>query len=80
MKVDPDRFYTPSEVADILRVKTRTLEGWRAQRRGPTWRKVEGSVRYPGRTLQAYLNGWRAVSRLESDVSKERSEPTGEDD
>lgn len=61
---DSDEVLTPREVAAILKVSVRTLESWRSQGRGPRWVKVEGLIRYPGRYLQSYVNGWRAVDRL----------------
>lgn len=78
--VDPERLYTGAEVAGMLRVSVRTVESWRANGRGPRWMRYEGNVRYPGRFLQSYINGWRAVSRLESDVSKEGGNGSPEGD
>lgn len=47
---------TAPEVAKLLRVSPRTLEGWRRQKRGPAHIVVEGAgVRYARAAVEAYL-------------------------
>jgi len=50
---------TPQQVADLLQVKTDTLEAWRGKRVGPTWIKLgEGKrspVRYRRADVDTYL-------------------------
>jgi Helix-turn-helix domain len=50
---------TPQQVADLLQVKTDTLEAWRGKRIGPTWLKLGDSkrspVRYRRADVEAYL-------------------------
>lgn len=36
---------TPKQVADLLNINHRTLEGWRAKRIGPPWVKLGPSIR-----------------------------------
>ena len=33
-------FYTPKEVANLLRINWRTLSNWRMQNKGPRWEKL----------------------------------------
>jgi predicted DNA-binding transcriptional regulator AlpA len=42
----PDQMLTTPELAGLLSMKPRTVEGWRADGTGPLARKVAGSVRY----------------------------------
>ena len=50
---------TPQQVADLLQVKTDTLEAWRGKRIGPSWIKLGDSkrspVRYRRSDVDAYL-------------------------
>ncbi|CAB4199866.1 Helix-turn-helix domain containing protein [uncultured Caudovirales phage] len=50
---------TPQQVADLLQVKTETLEAWRGKRVGPSWIKLgEGKrcpVRYRRDDVDTYL-------------------------
>lgn len=46
---------TPSAAAERLGVKPATLAAWRTQRRGPTWRKIGGSVRYGVDDIDAFV-------------------------
>lgn len=48
-------FLKEKEVADMLRVKRQTLSRWRADGQGPPFVQVEGSIRYPRDSLEAWL-------------------------
>lgn len=37
---------TTAELAERWRMTTRTLERWRAERYGPAWHQLGGSIRY----------------------------------
>jgi predicted DNA-binding transcriptional regulator AlpA len=42
----PDELMTPTEVADYLGLKIKTLHNWRSRRVGPPGMKVGGALRY----------------------------------
>lgn len=50
---------TPQQVADLLQVKTDTLEAWRGKRQGPAWIKLgdgkRSPVRYRRADIETYL-------------------------
>ena len=50
---------TPQQAADLLQVKTDTLEAWRGKRVGPAWIKLGDSkrspVRYRRQDIDTYL-------------------------
>lgn len=50
-----ETLYTPTEVADILKVSYRSLERWRKKQQGPAWIVVGGQIRYPHSDVQAYI-------------------------
>lgn len=56
-----DRFYTTIEVAQMLKVTTRTLQRWRRDGDGPVFVKIGGLVRYSAAALEDYLDAVRAV-------------------
>lgn len=45
---------TPEEVAARLRLKVKTLEGWRNRRKGPPYQKFGKRVLYPLDKLEAW--------------------------
>lgn len=49
-------FYTPTEVADVLRVTSRTLSNKRALGNGPAFFIDGGVIRYPIDALEDYIN------------------------
>ena len=56
------RMYTEEEVSAMLRVSLSQLRKWRIKSNkgrvdGPPFKKVGRLVRYPGRALQAYIDG-----------------------
>jgi predicted site-specific integrase-resolvase len=50
-----EKLLTTSEAAELLRLKTNSLEVWRCQGRGPRFIKLEGAVRYRLEDLKDYL-------------------------
>ena len=50
---------TPAEVAERLRVSTRTLEFWRHQGRGPAFVRVGKRVRYRPDDVEAFIEAQR---------------------
>lgn len=56
-----DTLMTPDEVAELLRVKPRTLESWRYRTTGPRYVRLDGAVRYWRSDVLEFLEG-RAVS------------------
>ena len=49
---------TPKQVADMLQVKTDTLEAWRGKRTGPAWIKLGDGKRSPVRYRQADIDNY----------------------
>ncbi|AZL57777.1 DNA-binding protein [Tabrizicola piscis] len=45
---------TTGELADRLRLTTRTLERWRAAQYGPEWHQMGGSIRYSLADVEAF--------------------------
>lgn len=46
---------TQAELAEYLGLSVRTLEAWRLQRRGPSYIKVGGAVRYPAELVNEFV-------------------------
>jgi hypothetical protein len=40
------RFYTERDLAAVLGVSVKTVQGWRFRSQGPPWRRLCGAVRY----------------------------------
>jgi excisionase family DNA binding protein len=55
------RLLTPAEVAERLRVSTRTLEFWRHQGRGPAFVRVGKRVRYRPDDVEAFIGEQRTA-------------------
>src|SRR5215471_726884 len=56
------RMYTEEEVSELLQVSLSQLRKWRMKKnqrnlQGPPFKKIGRLVRYPGRSLQMYING-----------------------
>lgn len=49
---------TPQQVADLLQVKTETLEAWRGKRTGPSWIKLGKGKRCPVRYRRADVDAY----------------------
>ena len=49
------RFYSEREIALILAVSVKTVQGWRFRRGGPPWVKFAGSVRYSIAELEQWI-------------------------
>jgi len=47
-------YLTQRELADRWRLSGRTLERWRAERYGPAWVNIGGSIRYPMRDIEEF--------------------------
>ncbi len=45
---------TPADVARRWRMSPRTLERWRARRKGPPWLRLRGRIRYRHADVLAY--------------------------
>jgi excisionase family DNA binding protein len=50
-----DDLLKQAEVAVLARVSVRTVEGWRAHRKGPPFVKVGGQVRYSKEAVLRWL-------------------------
>lgn len=46
---------TPKQVANMLGVNHRTLDNWRAEKKGPPYYKVEGFIRYKEDEVRQWL-------------------------
>lgn len=55
----PGAFVTQRELAERWKVSGRTLERWRAERYGPAWVCIGGSIRYTMRDVLAWEAGHR---------------------
>jgi len=49
-------FLTTKDLAERLKLSTRTLETWRARKVGPPYLKAGKSVRYDRRAVQEWLS------------------------
>jgi predicted DNA-binding transcriptional regulator AlpA len=49
-------FLNENQVAQQLGVSIATVRRWRAQNKGPRFRKIGASVRYAGRDLKAWID------------------------
>jgi hypothetical protein len=65
MSLEPDRFYTTVEVAEILSCATVTLEQWRARDMGPPYVKLAPKcVRYRGADLATWLAAHTVATKV----------------
>jgi hypothetical protein len=52
------RFYSERDLAEVLGVSIKTLQGYRLRGRlGPPWKKLGGSVKYPADQFEQW---WQA--------------------
>jgi hypothetical protein len=49
------RFYSERDLAVVLGVSVKTVQGWRFRGQGPAWKKFSGAVRYPVDQLDAWV-------------------------
>jgi len=56
---------TPKQVADLLQIKTQTLEVWRSKHVGPAWIKLgvgkRSPIRYRLDDIEAYIKPYNAT-------------------
>ena len=50
---------TTKQAAEILATPEGTLKRWRAEGRGPSWIKLEGSIKYDLADVQRYIESNR---------------------
>ena len=50
-----EKLLTESEVADIFRLKVRTLQSWRHKKKGPPYFKDGGLIRYRASDVEEHL-------------------------
>lgn len=62
-----EQFLTEKDVARILKVSVRTVQGWRLRGDGPRWTTFGGNVRYRPTDIAVY------VDRLSGENVKKRS-------
>ena len=55
MAILSEDYLTDSETAAELRLTTRTLARWRAERRGPAWLRVGRRVMYRRASIERWL-------------------------
>lgn len=59
-EIHPNRLYLTKQVAALINVSARTMEGWRKDGKGPKITRLPGgTVRYRGRDLAAFLDEGR---------------------
>lgn len=44
--MDTIKFLDTNDVAELLKISPRTVEGWRVENNGPTYRKIGRHIRY----------------------------------
>ena len=49
------RFYSERDLADVLGVSVKTVQGWRFRGQGPAWRRLCGAVRYPVNEFETWV-------------------------
>jgi len=49
------RYLSERELAAMLGLSVKTLQGWRLRGQPPAWQKLHGAVRYPSADLEAWL-------------------------
>ena len=52
--METDRLLTEEQAAKFLSLKPSTLRTWRCRRKGPSYVKMGGAVRYPETTTRAF--------------------------
>lgn len=48
------RFLTERDLASMLNVSVKTIQGWRFRAKGPPWRKFCGAVRYDAGAVEQW--------------------------
>jgi len=49
------RFYSEKDLALVLGISVKTVQGWRFRGHGPPWKKLAGTVRYPIEQFDAWV-------------------------
>ena len=49
------RFYSERDLAAVLGVSAKTLQGWRFRGQGPPWRRLCGAIRYGVSEFEAWV-------------------------
>lgn len=57
-----ERMMRETEVADVLGVSRRTLQGWRWRGGGPPYLRIGSAVRYEPAAVRAWLDAQRRTS------------------
>jgi predicted site-specific integrase-resolvase len=71
--VTTDGLYSPEEVAELLKIDTRTLSNWRYQGKGPVFTKLGGIVRYTKFDVNNFVYMSRQAMTGSSFVSSQTS-------
>jgi DNA-binding transcriptional MerR regulator len=66
------RLLSTSAAAEILAVPAGTLRYWRKVGVGPSWLKLEGTIRYDFRDLQEYVEQCRHQPSVRAHVEAKR--------
>ncbi len=53
---------TPKQVAEMLGITPRTLDNWRAEKKGPPYYKVEGFIRYNEEEIMKWLESRKQLA------------------
>ena len=61
-------FLTEKEAAELLRLEPDTLKHWRFQKKGPTYYKFGGAIRYRESELMDFINSSRIFASLFSSI------------
>lgn len=54
--IHDDRYFTPDEVSEKLRISTGTLANWRSSGTGPPYKRLGKHVRYPAGPFHKWLD------------------------
>jgi predicted site-specific integrase-resolvase len=61
MAIKTVQLLTSKQVASMLNIPEGTLRYWRNIGIGPVWHKLEGSIRYDDRDVEAYVASSRRI-------------------
>lgn len=72
-KVIQMQFLTTNEVAEMLSVPEGTLRYWRKVGLGPSWVKLEGSIRYTEDDILLYIERNRRTPSVRAYMEEQRA-------